>query len=211
MVWNWTEEWILHFTFRFYYIYIYIIDFIFQQVWKLEELGQMKLYPPGIGPRGPFHERFFHRNSNSMEISFHSHLNSNSAITTKFCTWHDSCAVVACAKICCDPMASNGITVRRSFHRIWIAGKISLVKRAPDWNILEELVQPHGCCWQWDCFKNTNELLYLGALKCTHLNKRYIFHCMGNTFYVEFHAKYLAHTLKGLISIHCWKFKRSYI
>ena len=45
--------------------------------------------------------------SNSMEISFHSHLDSNAMITTKFCTWHDSCAVVACAKICCDLMASK--------------------------------------------------------------------------------------------------------
>ena len=34
-------------------------------------------------------------------------------------------------KICCDLMASNGITARRSFHRIWIAGKKLLVKRAP--------------------------------------------------------------------------------
>ena len=30
-------------------------------------------------------------------------------------------------------MASNGITARRIFHRIWIAGKKSLVKRAPGW------------------------------------------------------------------------------
>ena len=67
-----------------------------------------------------------------MEFSFHSHLNSNTVIATKFCTWHDSCAVVACAKICCDLMASNGVMTRRSFHRIWIAGKKSLVKRAPD-------------------------------------------------------------------------------
>ena len=66
-----------------------------------------------------------------MEISFHSHLNSNTVIPTKLCTWHDSCAVVACAKICCDLMASNGITARWSCHRIWIAGKKSLVKRAP--------------------------------------------------------------------------------
>ena len=29
-------------------------------------------------------------------------------------------------------MASNGITARRIFHRIWIAGKKSLVKRAPE-------------------------------------------------------------------------------
>ena len=46
----------------------------------------------------PFHERFFHRNSNSMEISFYCHYDSNTAIATKFCTWHDSCAGVACAK-----------------------------------------------------------------------------------------------------------------
>ena len=28
-------------------------------------------------------------------------------------------------------MTDDGITARRSFHRIWIAGKKSLVKRAP--------------------------------------------------------------------------------
>ena len=28
-------------------------------------------------------------------------------------------------------MASNGVMARRSFHRIWIAGKKPLVKRAP--------------------------------------------------------------------------------
>ena len=88
-----------------------------------------ELMKQGPGPR--FSNVFFHRNSNSMEISFHSHLDSNTVIATKFCTWHDSCAVVACAKICCDLMASNGITARRIFHRIWIAGKKSLVKRAP--------------------------------------------------------------------------------
>ena len=67
-----------------------------------------------------------------MEITFRSHLDSNKVIATKFCTWHDSCAVVACAKVCCDLMASNGITARRSFHRIWITGKKPLVKRALD-------------------------------------------------------------------------------
>ena len=66
-----------------------------------------------------------------MEISIRSHLDSNTVIAAKFCTWHDSCAVVACAKICCDLMATNEITARQSFHRIWIAGKKSLVKRAP--------------------------------------------------------------------------------
>ena len=66
-----------------------------------------------------------------MEISFHSHFDSNTVIATKFCTWHDSCAVVACAKNCCDLMASNGVMTRRNFHRIWVAGKKTLVKRAP--------------------------------------------------------------------------------
>ena len=75
----------------------------------------------------PFHERLFHRNSNSMEISLHSHLNSNPVIATNFCTWRDICAAVACAKNCCDLIASNGITARRNFHRIWIAGKKLLV------------------------------------------------------------------------------------
>ena len=32
-------------------------------------------------------------------------------------------------------MASNGITAKQIFQRIWIAGKISLVKRAPGINI----------------------------------------------------------------------------
>ena len=66
---------------------------------------------------GPISLTVFHRNSNSMEISFLSHLDSNRVIATKYCTWHDSCA------ICCDLMAGNGIMARRNFHRIWIAGK----------------------------------------------------------------------------------------
>ena len=68
---------------------------------------------------------FFHRNSNSTEISFHSRLDSNTVITTKFCTWHDSYAVVTCAKMCCDLMARNGVMARRNFHRIWIADPAS--------------------------------------------------------------------------------------
>ena len=77
-----------------------------------------------------------------MEISLYSHLDSITVIATKFCTWHDSCAVVACAKICCDLMTSNGVMARQSFHRIWIAGKKPLVKRAPEplftkrWDVL---------------------------------------------------------------------------
>ena len=49
--------------------------------------------------RALFYWQFSHCNSNLMEISFHSHLDSDTVITKKFCTRHDSCAVVACAKI----------------------------------------------------------------------------------------------------------------
>ena len=66
-----------------------------------------------------------------IRLKFRFTFDPNTVIATKFCTWHDSCAVVACAKICCDLFASSGITARRSFHRIWIAGKKSLVKRVP--------------------------------------------------------------------------------
>ena len=42
-----------------------------------------------------------------------------------------------CAKSCCNLVASNWITARRSFHQIWIASKESLVKWAPDLHLLE--------------------------------------------------------------------------
>ena len=74
----------------------------------------------------------FRRNSNSMEISFFSYIDSNLMVATKCCTWYDSCAVMVCAKVCCDLMATKGITARQSIHRISMdRSKISLVKRAP--------------------------------------------------------------------------------
>ena len=98
-----------------------------------------------------------------MEILFHSRFDLNTVTATKFCTWHDSCAVVACAKICCDLMADSGITPRRIFHRIWIAGKQPLVKLAPDcvmpfrsqahafslYDVYESVNEP-GCHQSWD-------------------------------------------------------------
>ena len=56
---------------------------------------------------------FFHHNLNVKEISFYSHPNPNKVIFTKLCAWHDSCAVVACAKFCCDiNIDSNLITAK---------------------------------------------------------------------------------------------------
>ena len=66
-----------------------------------------------------------------MEISFCSHPNTNKVITTIFGTWHDSWAVVACAKFCCDMVISNWIRAKWNFHRIWIVMEKSLVKWAP--------------------------------------------------------------------------------
>ena len=43
---------------------------------------------------------FSYQHSNLMQISFWSHPDANLGIATKFCTCHDSCAVVACVKIC---------------------------------------------------------------------------------------------------------------
>ena len=40
---------------------------------------------------------------------------SNEVTTTKFCTWHDSSAVVAHAKICSDIIIMNGIAVKEKF------------------------------------------------------------------------------------------------
>ena len=56
--------------------------------------------------RGSF-SLMVYRYSNPMEILFCLHLYSKNVIATKFCTCHDSCAVVACAKFCSDWMAKN--------------------------------------------------------------------------------------------------------
>ena len=66
-----------------------------------------------------------------MEISFCSHPNTNKVIATIFGTWHDSWAVVACAKFCCDMVISNWIRAKWNVHRIWIVMEKSLMKWAP--------------------------------------------------------------------------------
>ena len=69
-------------------------------------------------PVGQFHERFFHRDSNLMGIVFCSHPSWSEVIAMKFCTWHDSCAAVACAKCCNDLIPYNGATLTPIFHHI---------------------------------------------------------------------------------------------
>ena len=67
--------------------------------------------------KDPFLPRLFHRISNSMGSLLYSHVDSNQAIATKICTGHDSCVLVACATICCNPMTRISIKARRYFHR----------------------------------------------------------------------------------------------
>ena len=97
----------------------------------------------------PFHWQFFHHNSIVVEISFCSHPNSNEVITTKFCTCHDSCAVMACAKFCCDMYNSKWITAKRNFHQIWIVMANSLVTWVT------------GPSWDWDVVCQTDLTLVM--------------------------------------------------
>ena len=55
---------------------------------------------------------------NSIEISFCSYLNSNQVITSKFCTCHDSTAVMARAKIWSDLSSRYEITTKLNFYPI---------------------------------------------------------------------------------------------
>ena len=125
-----------------------------------------------LGPSGEHHTKnkgtchwlFFQRNWNSMQISFCCHLDFHKVIATKFCTWHNSCTILACAKMCFHLMASNRITARWIFHWIRILRKKSLVKRGHwshhkrkyyasrlDWNekIAYMILQQYHCfiCW----------------------------------------------------------------
>ena len=50
--------------------------------------------------------------SHSLEILFRLHPYLNNVNDTQFSTCHDSCAVVACAKLCCDMIPTMEITAK---------------------------------------------------------------------------------------------------
>ena len=58
-------------------------------------------------------------------------------IVTRFCTCHDSTAVGACAKVCCDCYVRINVRARRNFRRIWIATENRL------WNWPVEINKHH--------------------------------------------------------------------
>ena len=80
--------------------------------------------PSHVMWEGVFHKKYFHHNSNMMEISFCIHPNSKRQIATNVCTWHGSCAVVSCA----DIFSKDGVTAKRICHAIVIVMKQALVK-----------------------------------------------------------------------------------
>ena len=72
-----------------------------------------------------------------------SHPSCSKVIAIKFCTWHNSCTVVACAKFWRDMIAYNEVTLKPIFHQIWITiGKL-FVKQIPGYD------QKHHCWVNW--------------------------------------------------------------
>ena len=71
---------------------------------RLAYLSRNPLCPPhSPTARGHFiNEHSFHCNWDSMENSFCSHPSHSEVMVMKFCTWHDSCAVMPCAKFASD-------------------------------------------------------------------------------------------------------------
>ena len=66
-----------------------------------------------------------------MEISFSSNSTTDDHIATTFGTWHDSPAVVPCAKYCSDHFISIWMRAKWNFHHIWNVMEKMLVKWAP--------------------------------------------------------------------------------
>ena len=84
---------------------------------------------------GPFHQRFFHHNSNLMEISLSSNLITGDHIAIKFDTCQDSPAVVPCDKFCSNRFITVWMRAKWNFHHIWIVMVKLLVKWSQSPNV----------------------------------------------------------------------------
>ena len=76
----------------------------------------------------------------------------------EFCTWHDSCAVMACAKLCSVMIPYNGVTLIPLFHQILNMMERLFLKWPPGLPFLTlcsgcivftgyYIYQYHDCCW----------------------------------------------------------------
>ena len=109
-------------------------------------------------PSNLYQQRYFSNNSNSIENSFCGHVY---PVTINFCTCHDSCAVVACAKFLWNHF----------FVRFWRRWKIyEIYIKFKSWNIVVETgcrtgiqgietansLVPRKCSGNFECviFKN---------------------------------------------------------
>ena len=97
--------------------------------------------------RSPFHKRFHHHNSNSMETQFMFDSTVGYHIATKFCTWHDSYVVMPCAKFHSDHFIIIWMRVEWNFHRIWTTMEEIICEMGP-W---DELVQKSA--WTQDSIR----------------------------------------------------------
>ena len=105
--------------------------------------------------RSPFHERFFHSNSNKMKILFCSLPNCSKVITMVFCTWHDSCALMACAKFCSDMIPYNGGTLKPIFSQIWMTIEKAFMTWAPGPNFWDKACSRHFNLSHYKIFQHT--------------------------------------------------------
>ena len=121
----------------------------------------------------PISPRFFHHNSNSMEISFCSYTYSFSVISVIFCAWHANVTVVAWAKIGSDLLTSSRITATPISHGITIncIRTLEISKEKRKFSRIENLINsasarlhPMGhlpdtldeCFFHWTCNLFTN-------------------------------------------------------
>ena len=84
---------------------------------------------------GPFQGRLFHRNSNSMEVSFCYHPHWRDTIAMTFNRYHDS---RACAKFRSNIMPYDKVTLKPIFHFFWI--KIEDFKPRSNKNLIMSLL-----------------------------------------------------------------------
>ena len=118
-----------------------------------------------------FTKRCFHHNSNSQEISLCSHPSCNEVIATKFCTCHDSCAVMACAKFCSDMILCNDLTLKPIFYWIcitmengsWIGPQVLFVVQC---YVLVPVKFTHICC---GCFIGSGTVIWLPQYQWSNL------------------------------------------
>ena len=68
-----------------------------------------------LHPRGHFTNDFSTLTQNWWTISFCQHPSCSGVIAMKFCTWHDSWAVVPCAKFCSNMILCNKVWQKNKF------------------------------------------------------------------------------------------------